>query len=388
MNSNPGKLSYSIAIRYHYTLLILFIIGGLLSTGNANAQCYSITKEATLVVDDDSYGNLRFANPQMATPSDNNRATALALLSLLTGRTHYLKASGFGFSIPTDASICGVQVEIEKRAGGLGIGAWVRDDQVRLVKGGTVSGNNMAVAGLWSGTEAYHAYGGSTNVVTTWGTGLTHADVNSSNFGVAVAAEFEGLAILLPSVQVDNIRVTVFLNPVLPTKIISFEALLKNNNAILEWETAEEESHETVILQRIKSGEVKWTDITKYDMITGNTATKYSYTDPLKEKGSYSYRLAITATNNNITYSKIKNIRFEGHQRISVYPNPSNDFIIIDGVKTGKAGSIPITNSFGQTVQLPAKPLGSDKVQVDIQLLPDGMYYAIVGGERTRFLKR
>jgi hypothetical protein len=339
-------------------------------------------------VDDGVYGNLVFANPQMATPSDNNRATASALLSLLTGRTHYLKASGFGFSIPTDASICGIQVEIEKRAGGLGIGAWVKDDQVRLMKNGLIAGNNMATAGSWSGSEAYQAYGGSTSVLTTWGTGITHAEVNSANFGVAFAAEFEGLALVLPSVQVDNIRITIFMNPSLPTKVISFDALLKNSYAYLEWETAEEESHETVVLQRIKSGESKWTDISTYEMQTGNTVTKYSYTDPLKEKGSYSYRLAIKGTTSNVTYSKIKNIRFEGQQRVFVYPNPSQDFIIIDGVKAAKPELILVTNSFGQTVQLQAKPLGADKVQVDIQLLPDGMYYAIVGGEKTRFLKQ
>lgn len=388
MNSYPGKLHNCIALRYHYTLFFLFIFGCFLLVNQADGQCYSITKEASLVVDDGSYGNLGFANPQLATPSDNNRATANALLSLLSGRTHYLRASGFGFNISPDVSICGVQIEIERRAVGLGIGSWVKDDQVRLMKGGIVAGNNLSTGGSWSGSESYYSYGSSTNVLTTWGTSLTHAEVNSADFGVVFAAEFEGLAFLLPSVQVDNIRVTVFMNPALPTRIISFDAILKNSDAYIEWETAEEESTETLVLQRIQSGETNWTDIAKYDMRTGNTATKYKYTDPLQDRGSYYYRLAITTANSNITYSKIKNIRFDGRQNVAVYPNPSQDFIIIRGIKAGKSVMVPITNSFGQTVHLQAKPLAGDKVQVDIQRLPDGMYYAIVEGERTRFLKR
>lgn len=385
----PMLLNYPIKIQgvirmRHYVFSLSFSICSFLFTNVVKAQCSSTSAvSAGTIVDDGAYGDLAYSNPGNAKGSDNVRAVANVLATLLTGKTHYLRATGFNFAIPSSASICGIRVEVEKRAGGLGIGAWIRDDRVRLIKAGTVLGNNLATSDVWTGSEAYETYG---NVTELWGTTLTPADVNAANFGVAFAAEFTGLIFLLPSAQVDDIRMTVFFNIALPARIVSFDASVKNNSAELRWQTADEGNNQSIIVQRLSPGASDWTDIARYETQQEGSENKYSYSDPLSEKGNYSYRLAIKTTSQQTIYSKIKNIRFEGHTTVSLYPNPASDFIIIEGA--GNRGTISVTNAFGQNIQLQTKFLTGNKVQVNIQQLPAGIYFMAIEQARTRFFKR
>lgn len=366
------------------TLNFLLSICLALYSAVAISQCSSTSAiSAGTIIDDGTYGDLGYSNPTNAQGSDNNRAIANVLAFLLSGNTHYLRATGFNFAIPSTASICGVKVEVEKRAGGLGIGAWIRDDKIRLIKGGTITGDNLANTGAnWSGTDSYHTYGNTTEM---WGTTLTPADVNAGNFGVAFSAEFTGLLLVLPSAEIDDIRMTVYFNLLLPTRIISFDASLKNNSAYLEWQTGGEANNESVILQRLSPGGSEWTDIARFEMQQGITENKYSYTDPLDQKGNYSYRLAITSATKT-TYSNIQQIRFEGRTAISLYPNPSHDFIIIEG--TGVKDRVTVTNVFGQSIQLQTKLMSGNKLQATIQQLPVGTYFITINEIRARFIKR
>jgi hypothetical protein len=361
----------------------LFLI---LFSSSVQAQiCYaSSVVVATTLVDDASYGDLAFNNPDNAAPSDNNRASATTLLTLLTGDTHLLKATGFGFNLPNYVSICGIKVEVEKRAGGLGIGAWIQDGMVKLMKNGVMAGTNQADLGTdWSGSDAYATYGGTNSL---WGTTFTAADVNNSNFGIAFSAKFKGLAIVLPSAQIDNIRMTVYFNPILPTRLISFDAILRNNETHLEWQTADEDDNESITLQRLAAGQSQWADLTTYEMHTETNGKKYSYEDILREKGNYSYRLAIKSPAQQVTYSTIKNIRYKGITTVSLFPNPSRDYIVIAGA--GMISTITLTTAYGFSTKLPVKSIGNNKVHVNIQSVAPGIYFMNVGGEKTMLLKQ
>lgn len=62
----------------------------------------------------------------------------------------------------------------------------IRDDQIRLVVGGTISGDNKATSADWGGmTPNSPTYGGASDL---WGLSLSPADVNDSDFGMVVAA--------------------------------------------------------------------------------------------------------------------------------------------------------------------------------------------------------
>jgi len=67
---------------------------------------------ASAAVDDAGIGALTWTNPGYATTSNDQKASVV--LTKNSGVSHYIKATGFGFSIPTDAHIDGIVVEWEK----------------------------------------------------------------------------------------------------------------------------------------------------------------------------------------------------------------------------------------------------------------------------------
>lgn len=202
--------------------------------------------------DDNSIGNFPFSIPGNAITSDNNRSTASALLVLLNGNTHYLKVTGFGFSIPALSTITGIKVEVEKSAWDISILATVKDNSIRLVKGGTPVGNNKADGSSWTESDNYNIYGDTTD---DWGTSWTPDEINASDFGVVFSARIAGLISLIPTARVDHIRVTVFYITALPIHFISFNVDAKKKNEILlSWTTADNDERVLFTVQRSADG--------------------------------------------------------------------------------------------------------------------------------------
>lgn len=136
--------------------------------------------------------------------SSNNSDAAASNLSTVNTDTGTLEATGFGFSIPFDAIIDGIIVEVEKARESVA-DVTISDLLCQLIKGGTRQGDNNADATDWPTTDAYSTYGSSTDL---WGLSWTPAAINNANFGVAFSATRTGSG-ALTDVFVDHIRVTV-----------------------------------------------------------------------------------------------------------------------------------------------------------------------------------
>jgi hypothetical protein len=132
--------------------------------------------------DDNAVGTVAWSNTGNVTASDDTYATAA--LSNTNTTSHYLKLTNFGFTIPATATITGVLLQIERSVDATTIS--IQDNIVKLVKGGTVVGSNKSTAEDWTTTDIDVAYGGQDDL---WGTTLTYADVNASNFGVVISAK-------------------------------------------------------------------------------------------------------------------------------------------------------------------------------------------------------
>lgn len=148
--------------------------------------------------DDSTVGSVAWTNPGNAAASDNARASA----TFADAITHYLKATNFGFSIPS-STVKGIKVEIERSFTSLA----PSDYSVKIVKGGVISGSERALAGGWPAADTYATYGGSTDL---WGLNWASSDINASTFGVVVAAQGLGLPTFQRNALVDHIRVTVY----------------------------------------------------------------------------------------------------------------------------------------------------------------------------------
>lgn len=67
----------------------------------------------------------------------------------------------------------------------LGCNDFVKDSSIKIVKGNIISGTNKATGAPWPTPETYVTYG---SIVDLWGLSWTPTDINSSTFGVAIAA--------------------------------------------------------------------------------------------------------------------------------------------------------------------------------------------------------
>lgn len=93
--------------------------------------------------------------------------------------THYLKLSGFGFSIPSGATVAGIKVTI--KGPDQSLYSVPNSYAIKLIKNGVISGQNKATG---SGTGSTKEYGSSSDL---WGLSLSPSDVNDPGFGVAIS---------------------------------------------------------------------------------------------------------------------------------------------------------------------------------------------------------
>ena len=96
------------------------------------------------------------------------------------GLSDYLRGTNLGFSVPSGATIDGVEIQISHEAE---YSAGLDDELLYLVESGSIilGCDNKASGDDWGTSPATATYGGSTD---TWNCSLTPAIVNSSTFGV------------------------------------------------------------------------------------------------------------------------------------------------------------------------------------------------------------
>lgn len=144
-------------------------------------------------------GNITVENHQLAedastgTQEEFQAAFDQSFASVLVPRgeiSDYLYATNFGFAIPEDAVINGIQVSVWRADMGP-TGNRIRDNEVRLLKNNLRVGANYAQTWFtWyrfyntQDTLRTTTYG---SVVDLWDTTWTAADINDPNFGVALA---------------------------------------------------------------------------------------------------------------------------------------------------------------------------------------------------------
>lgn len=120
--------------------------------------------------------------------------------------TAYLKATNFGFSIPTGATINGIVVDIERKSSGNSGFLRIYDFAVYLVKGGSIGGNNNKFIPSWSVSDTVASYGSESDL---WGLSWTDSDINSSNFGVVLKLRSDSPKGAVTA-SVDLITMTVY----------------------------------------------------------------------------------------------------------------------------------------------------------------------------------
>src|SRR5574338_230 len=255
-----------------------------------------------------------WTNPGNVAASDNVYAT-FGSIATANAYTDYLVVTNFGFAIPGGSTISGIMVEVERSDANFE----TIDNSVKIVKGGVISGDEKAISAGYPTTDAYQQYG---NAGDLWGLSWTDADINASNFGVAISAKKINNPVGTAAGKIDNIRITVYYNNVvLPVDLISFSAIKNNKTVTLNWTTANEKDMTGYEVQRSKDGN-NFTTIASIPSHNNISLTQYSYNDVDPSGTVLYYRLKMDGVSGYLKYSKVVSVNLGSENKISLYPNP------------------------------------------------------------------
>lgn len=120
--------------------------------------------------------------------------------------SRFLFVEKFGFTVPSGATINGVEANVERKASAYGV---IKDSVIQLVVANTIAGNNKSTGSIWPITKTYATYGGAADI---WGATLTDVDVNDTAFGVGIIVANTDTA--TRTAYIDHVRMKVYYTPV------------------------------------------------------------------------------------------------------------------------------------------------------------------------------
>lgn len=170
-----------------------------------------------------------------------------------------------------------------------------------------------------------------------------------------------------PAINVYFDDISLTRPTVLPVSLLSFTGNLVQGAVHLNWTINPGVKLKQFDLERSA-------DATYFESIATFVAgkTSYQFIDLNNEldAGRYFYRLKMTDPDGKISYSNVVTIRIPPHVFVSLYPNPANNIVTVNG-SFGK-GIISVINSAGQTVL--SVNSNAPPVNLDLSRLPGGLY--------------
>ncbi|MFL5745467.1 MAG: T9SS type A sorting domain-containing protein [Niastella sp.] len=353
------------------------------------AQCIDTTANPTVSASVSTGASIySFNNPSNALANDASRATATSLLQLFGDETtDYLQVKGFGFNIPTAASICGIQATVVRSASNVDLlfhTSSVKDIDVRLMKGGALTGINEAHTSTeWPSSDGNATYGSNSDL---WGISWSPADINSNNFGFSISAKIHGTVSLFPAARINYISMTVsYLDPtVLSTQALQFRlANGANHSAALSWKLNTTDEGVTYSVERSVNG-MKWQPVQGLPQQNFHAAM-FSFIDAQPLPGQSFYRLKITFSSGEVRYSTIQSFEYLDSLSLKGYPNPVTTIIQVAGVIPGER--VALTDLYGKRLFLSA-PAKNTIIQLDVAHLQPGMYVISAGNRKMKIQKK
>lgn len=253
------------------------------------------------------------------------------------------------------------------------------DNQVRVVKSGTITGNNLAATTTaWPTTDAYATYGGAANL---WGTTWAVADINSANFGAALSAIVQN-----GTARVDHFRITVWYHSTLPIELLDFTAEKQGNGVDIKWVTASETNNDYFIVQRSSDG-ITFENVTIIDGAGNSTSMLYyGIRDEHPYNGTSYYRLKQVDFNGTFEYSPARAVTFD-ETTVLVYPNPTANGNITIYNNNQQVNEVAVYSADMKLVKTNKYYRETNPI-VNIEDVADGTYFLVIKlANETRVVK-
>jgi hypothetical protein len=169
---------------------------------------------------------------------------------------------------------------------------------------------------------------------------------------------------------------------ILPLTLISFTSKkIEQDKVILNWRSDHEMNSSYFVIER--SEDAVLFEATGSVTATGNGGS-YSFTDIISASVStYYYRLKMVDSDGRTQYSNIVRINNTGtKEKLSVFPNPSNNFITIS---SGRQQQASVLNNTGQLIQKIVLINGSQTINV--AAWDPGLYFIKTEESVLKFIK-
>ncbi len=154
---------------------------------------------------------------------------------------------------------------------------------------------------------------------------------------------------------------------ILPLQLISFTGLHQPRQNLLQWAATNQTNTKTFAIEHSTNGR----NFNSIGTVAANGRQdgNYTFNDAAYHNATAYYRLKITESNGQYTYSPIIKLATSKYL-LTVYPNPASQYITISGIAPG--GMVQITDMLGR-VLLQQKTTANTET-LDISKLARGSY--------------
>ena len=213
-----------------------------------------------------------------------------------------------------------------------------------------------------------------------------------SNYGLIIKGESEStynqmtFATREYTTTTKRAKLVIIYTVVTPVELVSFNAKMRDNVALLDWVTATEVNNYGFEIERSKKLEVKSEMWEKIGFVNGNgnsnSPKDYSFVDDNVTTGKYSYRLKQIDNDGQFEYSKSIEVNLKAPKNFELnqnYPNPFNPGTTIR-FSIPEAGNVKLNifNSLGEEVANLVdefREAGTYKINYDASGLSSGIYF-------------
>ncbi|MCU0376402.1 MAG: T9SS type A sorting domain-containing protein, partial [Chitinophagaceae bacterium] len=166
------------------------------------------------------------------------------------------------------------------------------------------------------------------------------------------------------------VQFEVFDKP-LPVKLLLFNALKKEQDALLTWEAKETGDLLYFMVEHSTNG-ANFKEIGKVSAALPNQQS-FTFTHRQPGMGLHQYRLKMVEKNQQIAYSDIKKVNFDWSDKLKLVPNPFNQYFTVVPANPLKTWQLAVRDAAGKLILMQK---GTGQQKIDMSKFASGVYFA------------
>ena len=248
----------------------------------------------------------------------------------------------------------------------------VTDGTVGLVAGGVLSGVSVRINSMDMDKKAQSNAQGiyRTGQVTDGAVSVTYSKAGYQS------QTFTGIPLTRGVVTTQNVALMPI---VVPVELVDFQGVADKQAVKLTWQTAAEINVNAFQIERMnrEDGKETWSFVGA--LPSNNAASHYVLFDEKPNVGTNYYRLKTTGTDGRFQLSKVIAVAFQNDKTgVFLYPNPTKNRLYLSDNRLDVSQKVTIVDVIGKT--LLQSTVGQVKAGFDINSLPNGDYFLVIGG--------